>query len=500
MHPLFWGVMLFLPIPLIQYAAGMIPFVGSAWMSTAYIFGFLLSLVIGARWERIAPGQVGVFIFIAVSIAAIISVGLEMHQWLRFDTLEIWVMRIGESGRPFANMGQPNQLATLLLWSLLACAWALESGTVRPSIVILVALYVLFGVALTESRTAWLGLAFLMVAAWKWKNLSSHKFMPWVVTGLALFFVLVVLNLQLLNDVLLLDRSTSFVTRTAGEKRLSIYLLFAENAIQKPFFGYGWNQSRLAHLASRSDEPFLDDLYDYSHNLFLDLILWSGIPLGLLASFGILYFVFRIFKKINDLKGALLALFVALIGIHAMLELPLYYAYFLLPTGLVLGALCHRYDFGGGISIHRRLIISLISLSFLFLVLVVKDYFEIESNFQAFQFERARIGTLPKREAPDVIVITQLRDFLKFARMDPRKGVGDVELQWMIDVTNTYPSPANMLNLIEFLVLNDKLNEAQKWMMRAQRVSSENQYKIIKTIWENKAKTNPVYNSVLWVK
>jgi hypothetical protein len=123
-------------VPWLQYSAGLISFAGQAWISTAYLLGLLLALLTGQRWERAGPDQLAGGLFWAIGLASVVSVNLQLQTWLGLiDTgiFDLWSM--GLTGpRPYANMGQPNQLATLLLWGLLAGAWGYHSEKISAPV------------------------------------------------------------------------------------------------------------------------------------------------------------------------------------------------------------------------------------------------------------------------------------------------------------------------------------------------------------------------------
>ena len=172
----------------LQYALGLVLLAGNVWISSAYLLGLLLALLTGAHWEKKTPGQLGDGLFLAIGLAAIVSVGLQLRQWLALDGLELWTMDGGPE-RPFANFGQPNQLGTFLLWGVLATAWGWTRQRIGSGVAMLLAAYLLFGVALTGSRTAWVGLALMVGAVWWWRRLWTSPRLTWAVTGLWLYFV-----------------------------------------------------------------------------------------------------------------------------------------------------------------------------------------------------------------------------------------------------------------------------------------------------------------------
>lgn len=489
-------------VPWLQYSMGLISFAGQAWISTAYLLGLLMALLTGQRWERIAPGQLPNALFLAIGIASVVSVNLQLQTWLGLvetGLMDIWSMGLA-GNRPYANLGQPNQLATLLLWGLLACAWGVVHQKIRPSVALLLACFLLLGIALTQSRTAWLGLSFLLVATWVWRRLWPSKWLPWYATVVYLFFWAYPFLLQGLADMLLLGTDNSYFRDRPlqGELRLQAWRLFMEAAWHQPWWGYGWSEVVHAQLAVAADFPSLQITFAHSHNLFLDLILWLGIPLGILVSVALVWWFVSSLRAVVNAKDAILLMFLGVIGIHAMLELPLHYAYFLLPTGVMIGVLSQRVGGKPMWSTPRWTLVGLWLVVALLLTGIVRDYFRIESSFQALRFELAHIGTLPQGKPPDVLLLTQLRERIAFMRYETKRGMSPEELDWLLKVVNAYPSGGAVYKAAKAMALNDRPIEAQQWLEKGCKISNPQECDLIKQVWIQDGRGNSFIAAVPW--
>lgn len=486
-------------IPLVQYGFGMVMFSGTAWISTAYLIGFLLALLTGARWESASPGQLADGLFLAIGMAALLSVGLQLHQWLALDLLDIWSMGDGY-GRPFANFGQPNNLGTFLLWGLLAAAWGLVRQRIGVWTALFMAVYLLFGLALTQSRTAWVAVVILVGASWLWRRLWSDQRLPWLVTGLGLYFAACVISIGWLNQLFLLTLSADIgdIVRISSEQRPAVWALFLDAALQRPWFGYGWNQVGLAQLTAALNHPSLHVLFSHSHNFFLDLMLWCGIPAGLLVSIYLVRWSWLRLRAVRGAEDAVLLLFLLVVANHAMLELPLHHAYFLLPVGLVMGALNVRQ---GALPIFvagRWSAIALWLASVALLALLIRDYSRVEASYQALRFEWANIQTKVRGAPPDVLLLNQWSEFIRLARFEPSGGMSVEELDWMRRVTSTYPGAGAFHKLAGALAMNQQPDEARLWLQRLCRFVSESQCAAVKSAWASQSLSNPDIAAVPW--
>ena len=293
-------------IPWTQYSQGLVSQIGNVWITSAYLLGLSLALVIGANWEANSPGQLADALFLAVGVASVLSVGLQLYQWLHLDGLALWTLGGGHE-RPFANLGQPNQLATLLLWGVLAAAWGFLRGYVGAKAALLMAIFLLFGVALTASRTAWLAVVGLVCASWLWRRFWKSRQVAWVASGLALYFLICVVGIGWLQTPT--GGTLNETTLMRGDLRSLAWLAFLDAAWRAPLWGYGWNQIASAQMAVAADHPALHVIFLHSHNLFLDLILWCGVPLGLLTSVCLLAWFWRRLKAVNNAENLVLMLF-----------------------------------------------------------------------------------------------------------------------------------------------------------------------------------------------
>lgn len=486
-------------MPGVQYSFGLILLPGTAWISTAYLLGFLLALLTGARWESASPGQLADGLFLAIGIAALLSVGLQLHQWLCLDLLDIWSMGDG-FGRPFANFGQPNNLGTFLLWGLLATAWGLVRQRLGGLSALFIAVYLLFGLALTQSRTAWVAIVLLVCASWYWRQVWSDRRWPWAVTGLSAYFAVCVASLGWLNQSLGLTLSTEVgdLVRISTEQRPAVWALFIDAALQRPWLGYGWNQVVQAQMAVAQDHPALHIVFSHAHNLFLDLVLWCGVPAGLFVSLCLLGWFWRRLCAVRHAEDAVLVFLLLVVANHAMLELPLQHAYFLLPTGLIMGVLNVKLQVRPLFKAGRWCIAMVWLMSATLLGLLINDYARIEPSYQALRFEWANIKYTTRGAPPDVLLLTQWHDFIRLARYEPTIQMTNQELDWMRQTDSTLPSIGGMQKLATALAMHKQPIEAQLWLQRACKLSSERQCTALQTAWAYQAMQSAEIAAVPW--
>lgn len=454
-------------IPFIQLAFGQIAYFGHAWISSLYLLGLAASILAGYFWERSNSAKLIDMLCLAIGMASLFSVFLQLYQWLELDGLGIWLTESAVS-RPSANLGQPNHLATLLLWGTLAVFWAWVRSATGAAVAISMALFLLFGVALTGSRTAWLAVGLIIAAGWWWRVVWPSKYVPWVLTALGCFFVacVVILKIYIFNIQVQQDGLTQ-LAKSLTDIRLSAWRQLVGAVLESPLFGYGWNQTTSAYILVSEKSPALHVVFGQAHNLFLDLILWCGLPLGGLLSWVILSRFWRVFRQVNTPENAVLFFFLLIVANHALLEFPLFYAYFLLPTGLILGTLFarahkpeHAFELG------RASFAVLGVLSAIMLSITLIDYLKVENSYSILRIEWAGYKLASNPQPPDVIALNQWHHIIKHARIIPRSGMSESALEDMRQITLLAHKPIDFRVLASSLLLNGKAAESELWLKR----------------------------------
>lgn len=495
------------PIPLIQHYTGLVPLIGDAVLSTLYLAGFTLAMMLGSRWDSAEKGQPVDTLFLAIGMAALVSLGLQLYQLFQLEHLELFIMSM-PGARFFANFGQPNLLATFMTWGLLALTWGVSRRKIGGKIALTVAIGLLFGIALTNSRTAWVALIILNLACWLKKDLIPFQHFRKTLAVLSLLFVafIGIAHFTITSDVNTANPNTAHglsdaaleLSRANGEVRHLVWSMFVDAAQQSPWFGYGWNQVAQAQLAVALDHPPIGIGFSHSHNLFLDLVLWVGIPLGLFVSILMLKWLWNQWCNMRSFEDLILLLFVVVVGNHAMLELPLHHAHFLLPTGIVLGVISARNETPLFTTRTPWFFPGLLLASLIFLGLCIRDYYLIETHYRALRLEWTGVAIKEYNTPPETIVLNQWREVIHFARFEPHQGMSPEELDWMRIMTNYSHRPFYALKLAKGLGLNNCEDEAIIQLNRMCRVTSEANCRDAKEIWKKQVLKDPRLAKARW--
>jgi len=253
----------------------------------------------------------------------------------------------GLVGRAVGNLRQPNHLSSMLVWGLVALVPLAEWRTLPRAVLALAGALMILGVLLSASRTGMVGLGLLAV----WGLIDYRLSRP---VRLAVVLVPVVAGLMWWGlDLWAASQHAVFGAEVRlGEKDVSgsRYGIWSNTlALIKanPITGVGWGEFNFAWTMS----PFPGRptaFFDHTHNLMLQLLVELGVPGGLLVIglllLGLVQALLRAWKSPGPAGvGARAAwMIIALIGLHSLLEYPLWYSYFLLPAawawGFALGA------------------------------------------------------------------------------------------------------------------------------------------------------------------
>jgi hypothetical protein len=462
-------------IPWIQYASGLLPLLSDAFLRSLYLLGAAVAYILARHWNKTEYFGAANIVFSAMAIAATISVGLVTYQWLGLATdmglMDIWVLPFSEGTRPYANMGQPNQLASLLLCGLLGVAWAWDKRHLSGSAAICVAAWILWGVALTESRTAMLTLLLGMTALSFFGKRFLKKDEILAVQVLAGFYLACLFGKSYLAHLLGLDLPLSLVERSAGELRISLWKMSLDASLQSPWVGFGWGRSNAGYFLvyEKYREIFGETYFEQSHNLILDLALWGGWPFAIfLTSIGCLWF-YRRARSTKTIEAALLVMGMSVLIIHAMLEFPLHYGYFLWPFFIFAGALSSTRTSESSLSIKIPQSYAAFCVAGLMVVtaIIVIDYLKIEESFSELRFQIARIGADHSEVLPETMILRDWPEAIALARKTPRPGMSEKEIRHWEALLMYNTSPLALRKVIGANRLNGKEAEAQAWANRA---------------------------------
>ncbi|QTQ36045.1 O-antigen ligase family protein [Aromatoleum petrolei] len=491
-------------VPITQLWLGLIDFSGTALIGTIYLFGLALSVQAGHRWQQCRRDELGDILFLSIGIAGTASVGIQLHQWLGLVTqdsqLGLWMhQQIGS--RPYGNLAQPNQLSTLLTWGVLASAWGFYRGFLRGSFAFLLACFLVAGIALTQSRTGALAILIISASTVYWRrSLPQRTFIATL--SLTIVYIAFAFSISPACEFLQLEQDENPTERLSAGIMLrpAIWRMFIDAVSVHPLSGYGMNQVLHAQAEKMLEHPeAFSTAFGHSHNIFIDLLLWFGVPIGAIASvLLILWFVTSV-RAIKRPEDGVLALFAIVIGVHSLLELPLHYAYFLLPTGMVIGMLNRENGRGIILRSSRHAFLTALLVTSSLLALSISDYFRIEAEMAELTLEKSWPGIQKGDKHPrNIFLLTQLREAIQLGRFAEHSEMSSEELDWVRKATTNFPSPSNLYKLSSAYALNGRKQDAINWLRRTCGLVHPKICEMAKNEWAENQEKLPPSERIAW--
>lgn len=451
----------------LQWATGLLRYVGDAWVVTAYLLAFASAWFWAATHDCVPGEPQPLDLVMAVVLAMGLLTALQaIVQWMQLEhQLGGWV-HSSASMRSTGNLGQPNQAGTLLMMAI-AAAGAL---VVRQKIGLAVgwAWFLIGGwaVVLTQSRTALLASSLMVIAfvaltvvrpalrAYRWHAIA------WLGALFAGGWLLQSVHWDWTRTAVGAEVMTSVGLRPIMWRQLVAAMG------DSPWFGYGWLQVSTAQQAGSTYVPGVEQT-NYSHNILIDAFVMLGIPFTLLMlGLSLVWARGRIKRLREDDGTATSALFMlAPFCVHSMLELPHAYAYFLVPAGILIGVVASRTsDTDERTYVVPRAVLAAVAVSFMaLLAALLVEYTSVEEDYRVNRFENRRLGRTPEEYSiPNLRLLTQFESLLHAMRLRANRGMASADLDTLVSAAKRYTWAPLEFRTALALGLNGRPQEARR--------------------------------------
>lgn len=481
----------------VQYLFGIIFYIGDVLVVCFFLLLFGFSYLFSFSYV-LGAGRAGKLAFIFAYLflfGALVSFYIGLSQWLqRSDTSFMVHMPVG--GRVYANLAQPNNLATLFCIGIAATIYFYEKFLINRMVGGLLVFVLVVGVSLTQSRTPWM-MALGLCVFWFLKSRDcSMRLRPSVLLLWVIIYAFIVSFQPMVSEVLYLSSRTPGLDMHS-EGRLDLYKQFYLAVIHGPPLGYGWNQVTVAQVAIT---PIFSVavMTEYTHNILLDLLIWNGPVIGGVIIISAALWLGRLVWVARSSESLFALLVTGFLLVHGMLEYPHAYAYFLLPLGLLLGIAQAEHVYDKVFMIPRCVIAGMLVIVAGIGSLTWFEYRIIEEDFRLMRFEAANIGALKAEQSEsNVKLLTQLREFIRFARAEVVDNMSDEDLMWMRKVSHRYPYLPNLYRYSFALALNGHAEEAVEELKILRGLYGEQAFSEVLSLLESQAKVYPQLDLVL---
>ena len=349
---------------------------GSLWRSAPWsislsamgtIASAILAIAIGAAATRNGLGdEAFAALCIGLVVAGIACSAIALIQVFAPTVPDgAWIAPSAIPGRATGNLRQPNHLSSILLWSVVAAVWLGERRWLPRAAAAALALLFVWGVLLTGSRTGAIGMATLCVWGALDRRLSRRG--RYVLLAAPLAYALLWWVTASLHSGPQAIGASARVSGGVFESynRFEIWSNALSLAATHPWLGVGFGEFNFAWTLT----PFPGrprEFFDHAHNLALQFAAELGLPLTLLVLGLMGHAAVRALlnaladgrtsahssrllgpptgadgQRTGSMQRAAFVI-VLMAGMHSMLEYPLWYAYFLLPTAFAFGLCLER--------------------------------------------------------------------------------------------------------------------------------------------------------------
>jgi O-antigen ligase len=387
----------FIILIVLQLGLSRIPFHQTGLLASLYLLWAAALVILGGVLRReLGLARVVSTLAWFVLGGAMLSALIAWAQHIDSDALSS-IMMTRSPDRVWANLGQSNQLADYLSLGLVCVGFLCASSRLRWRWAVPMILALVYVLSLTGSRASWfylLGLVALSGAFWlRERTAANRRFLK--VSLLAL--VALALLPWALNRI---APNTGEVSPTAvarmdpsvfaGEERPRIWRAAWSMFETAPLLGVGFRQFGWHHFELNGDAPppRVIGFTDHAHNLFLQLLAEFGIA-GLIvfcACIGL--WVMSLLRQPRTLEHWWLWGFAWVLGVHSLLEYPLWYSFFLGIAAVVFGlgeAHTIKLRLVQQARMGRLLLVALVAAGTLVLGQLFRDYLLLE-NFLAFRY------------------------------------------------------------------------------------------------------------------
>jgi len=426
-----------------------------------------------------------------------------VFQHLQLSTADLmpFVMPIKRviSIRPYGNFGQPNILALIDCFALASVWWLYTNEGLRKWPAIGITVGILWGIALTQSRVAWVILPLFVLISCFQSQVGEVNVHRKVLLGLLLLFALMVLATP--SFFSLCGSVVESVNERAAHTsvRLTLWQQAWKMSQMHPWFGIGWlqfsaNQVMLASLFPPTE------LADYAHNIVLNFAAELGWPATviILASSAYWFYVSCI-KHWNDIQIRYIGLILIAIVVHSMVEFPLWNAFILIPFGVMVGAV-HGKQLGIATLSLARAWMGIVAFGAVVAIVVACwDYQRVTDGFQSAYREQVLHqpddgGT----NKPEWTLFPQFFDYFRINKIAIYSGMPASDIEFLEKMSLNFGFPPVLERLALAYALNQRPAEAVQVLISSQRLNI-NYYPNTYALWGSYAKQNPAMFGQIFV-
>ena len=331
-----------------QVVLGRVPYPEQALTAGLYLLWAALLILLGHVLRRgLALAEIATTLawFLLVGGALSALAGLAQHYNLA-SQVEFLVMR-REWPKIYGNLGQPNHFAAYLSLSLASVAYLYARRRLHGAVTAGCTALILVVLALAASRSPWLYLAAMITLSLMLHRLRADdgsrrlaNAALWMLPGFVVAQWLVTLPFLMPDGAAVLSSAERLFQVASGiAPRLELWGEAWQMFLGAPLLGAGLGQFAWHHFLQQnaSGATAAPGVFHHAHNIVLHLMAETGLAgAAIIVGAALMWLIDSRRVALDPERWWLLAL-AGIIGIHSLLEYPLWYAYFLGVAALLLG-------------------------------------------------------------------------------------------------------------------------------------------------------------------
>ncbi|MFC5474650.1 PglL family O-oligosaccharyltransferase [Paraherbaspirillum soli] len=277
--------------------------------------------------------------FFVFGAAYTVAVQFVQLLWPDFSAMPFMIPRLGGLN-PYGNIGQTNHVATYLAIGWASAQYLLSRGTVRLRSYLPFSFFLFAGLILTGQRSGFIYVVCLSALFWRFpmtanaESASPRRFV-WV-CGMPLIYLLLNYLLQVVFHYLGAEFFTASQRLNSGwDERFKLLQIGWSLFTEAPWFGIGWG--RLASYEFLRADVLPTMPANHVHNIVVQLLTETGIFCTVAVLSIVFLWLLRLVKFPSSPEKQFVIGAIIVLSLHSLVEYPLWYAYFLLPLGVLAG-------------------------------------------------------------------------------------------------------------------------------------------------------------------
>jgi O-antigen ligase len=324
------------------------------WLGGCYLLAAFMATHTGYAFSRVKMTETVLrWTAAALIVGGLFAVFCQVIQLFHLETKFtplVVAYNITVDRRPFGNMAQANHLATYIAFAMAGAMYLVQ--TRRLPVIVWALLSVIYstGLALTVSRGPWLQMGVIVVAGF-WMAFVEVRRNPalrrsnreWLVPlalGVLFFAMNAVVRWANVRYQLELDVSAADRFKDASQiaPRIALWKYGWTMFKTHPLLGVGWGEfPRYQYDFVRTLGSV--EIANNSHDIFLDLLGKTGLTGVAIVLLGLVAWLVRVVRAAHTAARVFGIALIGVLVMHALVEYPQQYMFFLLPAMFVFGLL-----------------------------------------------------------------------------------------------------------------------------------------------------------------